>query len=86
MWKALSVKKIKMYSILFPHKAPDVLLHKFYRSYPQETVDYVNKCWKFIYSNPSVRADIQVIENIKRYTLSDLMNIGTSLNLNTSPQ
>ena len=75
-----------MYSILFPHKAPDVLLHKFYRSYPQETVDYVNKCWKFIYSNPSVRADIQVIENIKRYTLSDLMNIETSLNLNTSPQ
>ena len=28
----------------------------------QETVDYVNKCWKFIYTNPSVRADIQVGE------------------------
>jgi len=27
----------------------------------QETVEYVNKCWKFIYSNPSVRADIQAI-------------------------
>ena len=28
--------------------------------YFQETVDYVNKCWKFIYANPAVRADIQV--------------------------
>jgi len=27
----------------------------------QETVDYVNKCWKFIYANPAVRADIQAI-------------------------
>jgi len=43
----------------------------------QETVDYVNKCWKFIYSNPSVRADIQAIwmeklnEFAKRSALDD---------------
>ena len=59
------------------------MLHNFYRSYPQETVDYVNKCWKFIYSNASVKADIQVRENIKIYVLSHLMNIGTSQYPNT---
>ena len=41
--------------------------------YPQETVDYVNKCWKFIYSNPSVRADIQVVGNMLLSKKSQLL-------------